>query len=81
MLRKTLGRLVKYGRLTVIRPDGTELQFGGAAAEPWPVAAVRLTGALTSWKPALHPDLYFGEMYMEGALISRRANAGPAIAA
>jgi hypothetical protein len=29
MLRKTLGRLVKYGRLTVIRPDGTELQFGG----------------------------------------------------
>jgi hypothetical protein len=32
MLRKTLGRLVKYGRLTVIRPDGTELQFGGVQA-------------------------------------------------
>ena len=40
MLRKTLGRLVKYGRLTVIRPDGTELQFGGVQASSlgrmWP---------------------------------------------
>ena len=73
MLRKTLGRLVKYGRLTVIRPDGTELQFGGVqAAEPWPDVAVRLAGTLTSWKLALHPDLYFGELYMDGALILER---------
>ncbi len=73
MLRKTLGRLVKYGQLTVIRPDGTELQFGGVqASEPWPDVAVRLTGALTSWKLALHPDLYFGELYMDGALILER---------
>ena len=34
--------------------------------------AVRLTGALTSWKLALHPDLYFGELYMDGALILER---------
>jgi cyclopropane-fatty-acyl-phospholipid synthase len=73
MLRKTLRRLIKFGRLTVIRPDGTELQFGGVqAAEPWPDVAVRLTGALTSWKLALYPDLYFGELYMDGALILER---------
>jgi hypothetical protein len=29
-------------------------------------------GALTSWKLALHPDLYFGELYMDGALILER---------
>jgi cyclopropane-fatty-acyl-phospholipid synthase len=73
MLRKTLGRLIKYGRLTVIRPNGTELQFGEAkASEPLPDVAVRLKGALTSWKLALHPDLYFGELYMDGALVLER---------
>jgi cyclopropane-fatty-acyl-phospholipid synthase len=73
MLRKTLGRLIKHGRLTVIRPDGTELQFGEVkAAAPRPDVAVRLKGALTSWKLALHPDLYFGELYMDGALILER---------
>jgi hypothetical protein len=29
-------------------------------------------GALTSWKLALHPELYFGELYMDGALILER---------
>jgi cyclopropane-fatty-acyl-phospholipid synthase len=73
MLRKTLGRLIKSGRLTVIRPDGAELQFGEVnAAEPLPDVAVRLKGALTAWKLALHPDLYFGELYMDGALILER---------
>jgi hypothetical protein len=31
------------------------------AAEPRPDVAVRLKGAPTSLKLALHPDLYFGE--------------------
>jgi cyclopropane-fatty-acyl-phospholipid synthase len=70
MLSKTLRRLVKLGRLTVIRPDGTEMQFGEAtAAEPRPDVVVRLKGALTALKLALHPDLYFGELYMDGALV------------
>ena len=72
MLRKTLGRLVKYGRLTVIRPDGTELQFGCKPQSLGRMLSVRLAGALTSWKLALHPDLYFGELYMDGALILGR---------
>jgi cyclopropane-fatty-acyl-phospholipid synthase len=73
MLRKTLRRLIKQGRLTVIRPDGTELQFGEVtAAEPRPDVAVRLKGALTSLKLALHPDRYLGELYMDGALVLER---------
>jgi cyclopropane-fatty-acyl-phospholipid synthase len=73
MLSRTLRRLVRLGRLTVIRPDGTELQFGEAtAAEPRPAVVVRLKGALTSLKLALHPDLYFGELYMDGALVIER---------
>jgi cyclopropane-fatty-acyl-phospholipid synthase len=73
MLMKTLRRLIKYGRLTVVRPDGTELQFGEVSApEPRPDVAVRLKGPLTSLKLALHPDLYFGELYTEGALVLER---------
>ena len=73
MLGKTLRRLIKHGRLTIIRPDGGTEQFGElTAAEPRPDVAVRLKGALTSLKLALHPDLYLGELYMDGALIIER---------
>jgi cyclopropane-fatty-acyl-phospholipid synthase len=73
MLQKTLRRLIKFGRLTVIRPDGAEVQFGEVkAAAPRPDVAVRLKGVLTPWKLALHPDLYFGELYMDGALVLER---------
>ena len=55
------------------RPDGDTEQFGElTAAEPRPDVAVRLKGALTSLKLALHPDLYFGELYVDGALIIER---------
>ena len=73
MLGKTLRQLIRHGRLTIIRPDGDTEQFGElTAAEPRPDVAVRLKGALTSLKLALHPDLYFGELYVDGALIIER---------
>jgi cyclopropane-fatty-acyl-phospholipid synthase len=73
MLGKTLRRLIKHGRLRVIRPDGDEEQFGElTAAEPRQDVAVRLKGALTSLKLALHPDLYLGELYVDGALVLER---------
>jgi cyclopropane-fatty-acyl-phospholipid synthase len=73
MLGKTLRRLIKHGRLTIIRPDGRTEQFGElTAAKPRPDVAVRLKGALTSLKLSLHPDLYFGELYADGALIIER---------
>jgi cyclopropane-fatty-acyl-phospholipid synthase len=73
MLRETLRRLIKQGRLTIIGPGGAEEQFGEVtAAQPRPDVAVRLNGALTAWKLALHPDRYFGELYMDGALVLER---------
>jgi cyclopropane-fatty-acyl-phospholipid synthase len=73
MLGKTLRRLIKHGRLTIIRPDGHTEQFGElTAAEPRQDVAVRLKGVLTSLKLALHPDLYLGELYMDGALVLER---------
>ena len=73
MLGKTLRQLIRHGRLTIIRSDGDAEQFGElTAAEPWPDVTVRLKGALTSLKLALHPDLYFGELYVDGALIIER---------
>ena len=73
MLGKILRRHIKHGRLTIIRPDGHTEQFGElTAAKPHPDVAVRLKGALTSLKLSLHPDLYFGELYVDGALIMER---------
>ena len=73
MLGRTLRQLVKHGRLTIIRPDGHTEQFGElTAAKPRPDVAVRLKGALTSLKLSLHPDLYLGELYVDGALILER---------
>jgi cyclopropane-fatty-acyl-phospholipid synthase len=73
MLRQTLRRLIKQGRLTIIGPGGAEEQFGEVtAAQPRPDVAVRLNGALTALKLALHPDRYFGELYMDGALVLER---------
>ena len=73
MLGKFLRRHIKHGRLTIIRPDGHTEQFGElTAAKPRPDVAVRLKGALTSLKLSLHPDLYFGELYADGALILER---------
>ena len=73
MLGKTLRRLIRHGRLTIIRPDGGTEQFGElTTAEPRQDVTVRLKGALTPLKLALHPDLYFGELYADGALIIER---------
>jgi cyclopropane-fatty-acyl-phospholipid synthase len=73
MLRETLRRLIRQGRLTIIGPGGAEEQFGEVtAAQPRPDVAVRLNGALTALKLALHPDRYFGELYMDGALVLER---------
>ena len=76
MLGKTLRRLIMHGRLTIIRPDGDTEQFGElTAAEPRPDVTVRLKGALTSLKLCAAPDSYFGELYVDGALIIERGDA------
>ncbi len=70
-----LGRLVQVGTLTVTWPNGRASRYGagGGAA---PDVAVRLIGALTPLKLALHPDLYLGEAYVNGALRLERGSLG-----
>ncbi len=71
MLHSKLKRLIKFGHLTVIGPSGRKMAFGPSVYEG-PDVAIRITGRLTSLKLALHPDLYLGEAYMNGALIVER---------
>src|SRR3954462_1396090 len=76
MLGKTFRQLIRHGRLTIIRSDGDTEQFGElTAAEPRRDVAVRLKGALTPLKLALHPDLYFGELYVDGVFDHRARDA------
>ena len=72
MLEKTLRRLIRHGRLTIMDPTGHGTIRELTAAEPRPDVAVRFKGALTWLKFALHPDLYFGELYVDGALTIER---------
>jgi cyclopropane-fatty-acyl-phospholipid synthase len=69
MLQKSLRQLIQIGRLTVIGPDGETMRFGDVSAENSNLdVIVRLKGSLTLAKLVLHPDLYFGECYVDGTL-------------
>lgn len=70
MLQKTLSRLIRYGKLTVIEPDGRKSHFGQVPTDvPRLDVVVRLKGVLTPAKIAVNPDLYLGKCYMDGALV------------
>jgi cyclopropane-fatty-acyl-phospholipid synthase len=71
MLRRLLKNLILSGNLTVTFPDGRQAAFGDGSGPP---VAVRLTGALTTIKLALRPDLYIGEAYMDGSLHIERGS-------
>lgn len=69
MLYAKLQRLIRFGSLTVTWPNGRAVRFG--PKDPMaigPDVAVRLIGALTPLKLAIHPDLFLGEAYMDGRL-------------
>ena len=75
MLQKTLSRLIQYGKLTVIGPDGTKSDFGQVPADaPQLDVIVRLKGVLTPTKIAVYPDLYLGKCYMDGALVIEKGS-------
>ncbi len=60
-----LKRLIKQGTITAILPDGTSCRAG----EGTPRVTVRLVGKWTPLRIALHPELQFGESFMEGRLV------------
>lgn len=67
MLDTTLRQFVQKGSLDVVWPGGRRAHYG-QEDELGPGVAIRLTGRLTPLKLALHPDLFLGEVYMDGSL-------------
>ncbi len=67
LLDRFLRRVITKGKLTVVRPDGTERSFG--TPEPGlPEVTMRFTDGRVGRDIALHPRLGFAEAYMDGRL-------------
>lgn len=66
MLDARLRQFIKSGSLEIIWPNGRRARYGRDGAVPQ--ASVRLVGLLTPLKLALYPDLFLGEVYMDGLL-------------
>ena len=71
MLDAKLKRLIRKGSLGITWPNG-QTRFYGSVSGRGPDVAIQITGTLTPLKLGLHPDLYIGETYMEGALCLQR---------
>ncbi len=65
MLQRMLNSFVKAGKLTIIRPDGSQFAVGSIANDTDPDIVLRLKKRWTEFKIAINPDLYFGEAYMD----------------
>ncbi len=70
MLQRKLSRLIRTGRLTIKGLGPRTLTFGKPSPDaPELDVVVRVKDRLTAIKVASHPELYFGEAYMDGALV------------
>jgi len=70
VLVRKLSRLIRNGRLTVKGLRQEPIVFGSPVlSSGQPDVVVRIRGPVTAWKIALRPDPYFGEAYMDGALL------------
>ncbi|MDD2862043.1 MAG: class I SAM-dependent methyltransferase, partial [Acidiphilium sp.] len=65
MLNKLLARLIVYGELDVIWPDGTASHFAG---EPGPTATIAIHDDATVRRLAFGPGMALGEGYMDGTI-------------
>jgi cyclopropane-fatty-acyl-phospholipid synthase len=65
LLRGLLQRMIRKGTLTVIGPGGRSYFIGHGA----PSVAIRILDPRIIPRLLFHPDLAFGEAYMEGALV------------
>ncbi len=68
LLKRFLRKFVRVGRLTVIDVDGKRYVFGERSGDA-PEVTVALKNRRLHWKLLLHPSLYLGEAYMDGALV------------
>jgi cyclopropane-fatty-acyl-phospholipid synthase len=67
LLRWLLRRLISFGRLTVIFPDGQSESYGAADASP--TVTLRLKDPAILRRVLLHPDLTLGEGYMDETIV------------
>ncbi len=71
MLKSLLDRIVRHGRLTVVTPLGSVVS--GQIDQRHPAALldvrIRIKSAKATLKIATNPDLYFGEVYVDGDLV------------
>jgi cyclopropane-fatty-acyl-phospholipid synthase len=73
-LLSRLRRTLREGRLTVVFPGGSWVGLGDARAPE--TVRVRLADWRVAWRLAIHPDLAFGESYMDDRLILERGTIG-----
>jgi cyclopropane-fatty-acyl-phospholipid synthase len=64
-LSRIFSKLVRYGRLEVVFPDGSTGSFGDGSG---PDVAVRIKDNKALWRLVHDPELVFGELYMEGRI-------------
>ncbi|HTV71213.1 MAG TPA: cyclopropane-fatty-acyl-phospholipid synthase family protein [Rhizobiaceae bacterium] len=70
MFERKLAAFIKTGSLTIIRTNGRRIHLGETIdSSPQLTVVVRLTRRFVALKLMLRPDLYFGEAYMDGALV------------
>lgn len=63
-------RLITFGKLAIILPNGATVRLGDLTFnQEEPEVVIHLKSWLTAAKIALHPDLYFGEAYMNEAFV------------
>ena len=72
VLRNALRNLIKTGDLTVIEPSGAQITFGDGSGEP---VTMHIHDRKTAAKLVADPDLYLGEVYMDGGLTVEQGTA------
>ena len=77
VLRAVAGRLIHTGNLRVITAAGTSLTFGDGTGKP---VRIRFTSRAAQWGMLLHPELRFGEAYMDGALAVEQGSIADVLA-
>src|SRR5262249_60421773 len=77
VLRAVAGRLIHTGNLRVITAAGTSLTFGDGTGKP---VRIRFASRAAQWGMLLHPELRFGEAYMDGTLAVEQGSIADVLA-
>src|SRR5262245_36412848 len=77
VLRAVAGRLIHTGNLRIITAAGTSLTFGDGTGKP---VRIRFTSRAAQWGMLLHPELRFGEAYMDGTLAVEQGSIADVLA-